>query len=318
MNKNVLAAAALIALAGTAAAQSSVTLYGRLGAAIAQQADAVDQKELRNDMGSRLGVRGVEDLGGGLKAVFDLQHRFNTDTGTPSNATRFWEGRSIVGLETGFGRFTLGREENPAYTQAQDPADPWGTYTVAANGSIINGRIGTTRYSNAANYAAKFGPVSFGAQLAEAEGNPNGDQADVDRPWSLGLGYSGGALRLGLGYENPADADDSWATLLASYDFGFARLGGFYGTGRNTDDQKHQAYLLSLVAPLGPGELRASYGELKNKDLDVEADRQWALGYVYRLSKRTSVYATVAQERREDLPADREKTGYDLGVRHDF
>jgi predicted porin len=57
---------------------------------------------------------------------------------------------------------------------------------------------------------------------------------------------------------------------------------------------------------------------LRNKDLDVEADDQFALGYNHSLSKRTSLYATVSNERRDDFPADRKKTGYDLGVRHDF
>lgn len=316
MKRIVLAATALAGLSGAAVAD--VTLYGRIGASVAQQADAVDRKDLRNDMGSRLGFRGSEDLGGGLKAVFDLQHRLNVDTGEPSNATRFWEGKSIVGLETPYGRLVFGREENPAYTLAQDPADPWGTYTVAANGSLINGRIGTTRYSNSATYSVKLAAFTIGAQMAEADGNPNGDAAGAKRPWSVGLGYKAGKLNLGLGYENPADPDDAWATLLASWDFGFMRLGGFYGTGTNADDQKHQSWMLSVVAPVGPGEVRASYGQLKNKDTDVTADKQWALGYYYRLSKRTALYATVAQENRDDFPDDREKLGYDLGLRHDF
>lgn len=316
MNRKILVLAALAGLANTAFAD--VIVYGRLGIALAQQADAVERKDVRNDMGSRLGFKGSEDLGGGLKAVFDLQHRLNLDTGEQSSATRFWEGKSIVGFETPYGRIVFGREENPAYTLGQDAADPWGTYTVAANGSLINGRIGSTRYSNSATYSMKLDAFSFGAQMAEAEGNPNGDEAGAKRPWSMGFGYKAGALNVGLGYENPSDPDDNWATLLASWNFGFMRLGGFYGFGRNADDEKHQAWMLSVVAPIGAGEIRASYGQLKNKDAGVKADDQMALGYYHRLSKRTALYATVARENRDDFPEDREKVGYDIGMRHEF
>ncbi|CAN5700383.1 hypothetical protein BH09PSE5_BH09PSE5_44300 [soil metagenome] len=181
MKKALFAMAALSALSTAATAQ--VTIYGRLGASLAQQADAVDNKEMRNDMGSRLGFRGVEDLGGGLKAVFDIQHRLNVDNGTATQATRFWDGKSIVGLENEYGRLSLGREENAAYTFGQDPADPWGTYTVAANGTILNGRIGTTRYSNSVNYSGKFGAFGVGAQIAEADENPGAGTAGAKRPY---------------------------------------------------------------------------------------------------------------------------------------
>lgn len=163
MKRQLIAAAVLSTLAGVAAAQSNVTVYGRVDLSVAQQAAAPDNKEVRNGSGSRLGFRGTEDLGNGLKAVFQIEHRFNADEGTQSNATRFWEGKSIVGLEGSFGRLTLGREENPAYTYAQTVADPWGTDTVASNGSIINGRIGSTRYSNSVNYRFAAQGLTFGA-----------------------------------------------------------------------------------------------------------------------------------------------------------
>ena len=119
--------AALALLGGTAAhAQSSVTVYGRVDLSLAQQADAVKNKEIRNGSGSRLGFRGVEDLGGGLSAVFQIEHRFDADTSAAKDAAKngpFWEGKSIVGLEGGFGRLTLGREDNAAYTLSQLVAD---------------------------------------------------------------------------------------------------------------------------------------------------------------------------------------------------
>jgi predicted porin len=323
MTKSFLALTALTvtltAGAGAASAQSSVTLYGRIDLSLAQQADAVKNRELRNGSGSRLGVRGIEDLGGGLKGFFQLEHRFDADTGAQSNASRFWEGKSIVGLEGGFGRVWMGRDENPAYTYGQTVADPWGTDTVASNGTIINGRIGSTRYSNSVNYRFAAAGFTAAGQIAEAEGNqPTGGGLD-DRPYSLGLGYNAGPLVVGFGYENPADADDNWSSFYAGYNFGAFKVGGFYGSGKNVSDQKHQAYLLSATAPLGAGEFRVSYGQLKNKTLDVVADKQLGLGYHYSLSRRTTVYANFVNEKRDGIDASgREKNGYDFGVKHNF
>jgi len=310
-------ALALASLAGAAQAQSAVTVYGRVDLSLAQQADSVDNKEVRNGSGSRLGFRGTEDLGDGLKAVFQIEHRFNADDGAQTRSA-FWDGKSIVGLEGAFGRVTLGREENPAYTFGQTVADPWGTDTVASNGSIINGRIGTTRYSNTVNYRFAAAGFTVGAQVAEMDGNAPATGTATDRPYSLGGAWASGPIMVGVGFENPADEDDQWATVAGSYDFGLVKLGAFFGTGRNGDDQKMRAYLVSATAPIGKGQLRASWGELKNRDTDVIRDRQFALGYHYALSKRTTVYADVVHEGRDDMSDDLKSTGYDFGIRHNF
>jgi predicted porin len=320
MHRAFFALAALCCVAGAAQAQgSSITLYGRVDLSFAQQADAPRNREIRNGSASRFGVRGVEDLGGGLKAVFDIEHRFNADEGTPVS-TRFWEGKSIVGLEGRFGRITLGREENPAFTYAQVVADPFRMDTVASNLTILNGRVGSTRYSSSVNYRWLSEPYVVGVQVAEAEGNPvPGGQAER-RPYSLGLAFEQGAWRLGVGYENPADADDRWATLAASYDLGALRIGAFIGSGENVAGQGVRAYLVSAVAPVAGGELRTSYGELKNRGLrpSMVLDKQFGLGYHYALSKRTIAYVDVVNERRDGIARGLRKTGYDLGLRHSF
>lgn len=316
MKHSLIAVAVLAAFSAAASAQ--VTVYGRVDLSVAQQADAVDNKEVRNGSGSRLGFRGVEDLGGGLKALFHIEHRFDADTGAQSNGTRFWEGKSIVGLEGAFGRVSLGREENPAYTYAQTVADPWGGDTVASNGNIVAGRIGTTRYSNSVNYRIAASGFTFGGQISEADGNlPSGGALD-DRPYSIGVGYKSGALALGLGYENPADTDDDWTTLFGAYDFKVVRLSALYGSGTSVAGNKHRAYLLGATAPIGGGQLRLSYGTLKNRTGGVVLDKQTSLGYHYALSKRTTVYADVTNEKRDNMPGDRNSTGYDLGIKHNF
>jgi predicted porin len=301
-------------------AQSSVTIYGRVDVSLAQQADAASNKELRNGSGSRLGFKGEEDLGAGLRAFFHLEHRLNADTGTTST-TRFWEGKSVVGLQGTFSRLALGRDENPAYTFSQGVADPWGLDTVASNGSIVSGRIGSTRYSNSVNWRASFGPFSAGAQFAEREDNtPASGGGSDDRPFSLGAAFASGALKVGLGHENPAGNDDRWTTVNASYDFAFVKLGGFVGRGKNAAAQTHRAFLVSAVAPVWRGELRASYGELENTSVSINGvlDKQAGLGYFHPLSRRTTLYANLVREDRDSLPSDRRKTGWDLGLKHNF
>jgi predicted porin len=314
------ALAVVAAAASTAQAQTqpSITVYGRVDLSVAQQADAPSNRELRNGSGSRFGLRGVEDLGGGLRAVFQLEHRFNANDGTQSTA-RFWEGKSIVGIEGGFGRITLGREENPAYTYGQSPADPWGTDTVATNGSIVNGRIGSTRYSNSVNYRIAAGGFTFGAQVAKSEGNQPAS-GDLDkRPYSAGLAYAQGPWQVGVGFENPADREDRWASVNGSYDLGIVRVGAFYGSGKNASAQKVEGALVSVVAPVGQGEVRTSYGRLKNKDVaDGVLDKQFGLGYHHFVSKRTTLYADLVNERRDGMPSNRRETGYDVGLKHNF
>ncbi len=312
-----IALAVLTACIGSAAAQSnSVTLYGRVDLSMRQSADTVKNREIANGSTSRLGVRGIEDLGGGLAAFFDIQHRFNADNGTQAD-TRFWEGRSIVGLQGSFGRTFLGRFESSVYEIVELPADPWGADTVAANATIIRGRIANNRISNSINYRYSGGGITFGAQFAEAEDNLQNGTAD-DRPYNVAAGYAAGPIYVAIGYENPPDADDNWLAVSGSYNMGFAKLGAFFGNGRNALDQKHQAWLLSATAPVGAGEFRVSYGQLKNKTLGIKADKQLGLGYHYALSKRTTVYADFVSERRDNIPANFEKNGYDVGIKHNF
>ncbi len=123
----------------------------------------------------------MEDLGGGLKAFFEIQHRFSADTGNTNNAAAFWDGKSFVGLQTAFGSIYLGREDNPAYALSQAAGDPFGTDTVAQNTAILSGRIGANRYANSVNYRGTFGGFTLGGQYAEQD-NTKPQSTGADRP----------------------------------------------------------------------------------------------------------------------------------------
>ena len=128
MKKSLLALAALTAFTGAVSAQSNVTMYGRIDLSVNKGVGTTD-KTISNGSGSRLGLRGSEDLGGGMAAIFNIEHRFNADTGVDGSG-RMWSARSLVGLKGNFGQVTLGREYTTAFLGSQLINDPWGWDTV--------------------------------------------------------------------------------------------------------------------------------------------------------------------------------------------
>ncbi len=314
MKKSLLALAVLGAFAATASAQSSVTIYGIVDANLGKDIGSKD-KRMFQGAGSRLGFRGTEDLGGGLSAYFLIEHRFitangNTNPSFPSftNANpQIWTGSSLVGLRGGFGSVALGRQYTTAFLSSQLRADPWGWDTVAANGPATGGGIATVRNNNAITYNFAASGFSFGAQIAE--GAPNGG---TKKPFNLGAGYAGGPLTVGFGYERRAVADTNWLTLNGAYDLGMVKLGGLIGNGEAAN-VKRKSWLLTAVAPIAGGELRASHGQLKSGGTKIS--QKTGIGYFYPLSKRTTVYVDVANDSKAVAS---EKTGYDLGIKHTF
>jgi len=146
--------------------------------------------------------------------------------------------------------------------------------------------------------------------------------ATSKRPYIVGASYGAGPIYAAITYENPGNVNDSWTSLGGNYDFGVVKIGGLYGFGHNAVDQKYQSYLLTGTVPLGGGEVRATYGELKNKDTSVKLDKQYAIGYQYFLSKRSTVYATAVHS-SADLSAAQslanlKRTGYEVGLKHNF
>jgi predicted porin len=310
MKKSLIALAVLGSLAAAAQAQSNVTLYGRVDLGVARNLGD-DYMVMQNGSGSRLGVRGVEDLGGGLKAIFNIEHRFNADTGAVNSSSSFWNGRSVVGLEGGFGQVVLGREYTPARNIA-NRADPWGGDTVARMEPILFGGILPSRQNNSITYSSpSFSGLRAQAQLTmdEVPGNDN------EVFYSVNLSYAAGPLSLGYGYDKSGVDDNTWNILTAAYDFGMFRLVGAYGQGTpETGADKHRSYMIGATAPLGAGEVKVAYGKLEEVDPDRDVSSKFAVGYHYGLSKRTTVYFDVAN----DSELDDNKTGFDIGLKHNF
>jgi predicted porin len=343
--KKLAALAMLATVAATAHAQSNVTLFGVIDIAARHVSNGDDsQKSLASGgiNSSRLGVRGTEDLGGGLLASFWLEHGFNADTGSQSDSTRFWNRRSTVGLSNGLGEIRLGRDFTPSYTGYGD-FDVFGDNGVAAGSKFFN-KFGTTvdTSTRADNLVSYFTPGGLGGlygQLAVAAGEGVSGKKYVGGR----VGYKANGLNVSLAYGSTevsplagAGGDDKYKTAVlgAYYDFGVVQLSGYYDQKKYAD-LKVATYNLGASVPLGLGSLRVGYtsanasGALNGVSIANNDAKQLAVGYVYTMSKRTAVYGTVARVSNDGAatylvnasPATtggKDSTGYEIGLRHSF
>lgn len=342
--KRIVTLAALAAIAGAASAQtSSVTLFGIADAAARYVKNDNDSLSLLSSGGtnsSRFGVRGTEELGGGLRASFWLEHGFNIDTGAQTDASRFWNRRATVALAGGFGEVRLGRDFTPTYLGYAD-YDPFGDNGVAAS-SKFDSSLGTardtgTRADNQVTYLTPGGLGGFYARLSVAAG-----EAVAGKKYTGGrVGYAAGAFDVSAAYGQtlvaPVGGEDKFKTLDVggSYDFDMVKATAYYV---RSEFAQHElaTYSIGALMPLGQGVLKAAYTRadasgtsIAGANVDDNDASQFALGYVYNLSKRTAVYTTVAQVSNKGaatfavagapatVPGGK-STGFDLGLRHSF
>lgn len=302
----------------SAHAQSSVTVSGRIDLNVGKDI-ASDVRRMGNGAMSHLAFSGREDLGDGLNAFFMLDARLNAQKGT-SNAPgaflnspegTFWSQASYVGIGGKWGSLSLGRHMTAALLP-QILVDPWFWDNTTAMFTATTGLIGNLWYNDSITYDYASGAFSLSAQVAQKDSNPGWGGTPRKTPYSFALGYAPGPWQLRLGYEKPADGTSKLATVFGSYAFDALTVNAMLGDGTNTGGSKVKVWAVSTVVPLGVGQLRASYGEYKNAG-QVGAQKL-SLGYYHFLSKRTAVYANVANDRQ----AAREKSGYELGLQHSF
>ncbi|MBN8486740.1 MAG: porin [Burkholderiales bacterium] len=310
MKKSLLALAVLGAFAGAASAQSSVTIYGKLNIE-AGKAVASTDKSLMDVAGSRLGFRGVEDLGGGLKATFGMEHRFSPQDGQ-ANA-RFWNGYSKVGLQGNFGHIQMGRDYVVGFLMVQNQIDPFGGDTQAALRGVGMLQGGArVRYESQIEYHLAANGFNLAAQVADSLAGNGG----VDgKAFALAANYAAGPLFVGLAYENGSDDDDKQVSFGARYNFGFATLSAGLSKGTNAAGVDGKGWLIGANVPVGAGDFKIGFA---NGDNDAVAGKykKIGIGYHYNLSKRTKVFADYAKVSGDEAVGP--KTGYDFGIQHNF
>ena len=330
--KKSLIALAVLAASGAAMAQSSVTLYGVVDTGLTYskgEESVYGMTHVGGNVNSRLGFRGVEDLGNGLKATFNLESGLSADNGgnymNESGLT--FNRTSTVGLAGGFGEVRLGRMLTSSYL-AVSRYDAFGDTGIGASLAWNSTETGyAARTQNAISYSSpNFSGFKIGAEYGFGEQV----KARDSRYLGLGVTYDNGPLSLGLGFDrinnvgyteaNPTatpavlfDAGEDLTTwhLGGAYNFGVAKLLGFYKQTKSkevgtNDSTKFKTFGLGVTAPVGAaGEVRASYNHYRDSDAGetLKAD-QLSLGYVHNLSKRTALYGTYAYLKNKNKDGD--------------
>ena len=331
MKKSLLALAALTALAGTAAAQSSVTLAGRVDLSLRSvSAGGKSQQQMGSDglQSSNITFRGIEDLGGGLRAGFWLEGGLDASVGNAggangnynANATgtgalaaapgAFFNRRATASLIGKFGEVRLGRDLTPSFMNYTS-FDPFGTNGVASATAMVEtgSPLGTgaqtfVRSNNTIHYflpgglGGLYGHAAVAAFDGGAAGAANG--LPVGNAYrAVRLGYAAGPLNVsfatGKTTNGTGGADFTHNGFGGSFQMGPARLMAQYnkmsGTigGRGTTN-----WLIGGVMTMGATDFRASYIKV-----DGKGDTGWnkdgtllGLGAIHNLSKRTALYGT--------------------------
>ena len=349
MKKSLIALAA-VAVSGAAMAQSSVTLFGIVDTGFGYVDNAVgsDNKYGLTNSGnatSRIGFRGVEDLGGGLKAGFWLEGEiFADDGGSGLNFKR----RSTVSLQGGFGEVRLGRDQVAGYNKTSS-YDLFGQTGIGQfygwtnwTGSSTADAAGVRNDNLISYYSPDFSGFKAGFSYgfdektgSDKSGRYVGGVVSYDNgPLSVALSYD----QRKLAYAAGVTGDKDTLTVGASYDFGAAKLSGIaqqakYEYSVGGGDDKYNSYAVGVSAPVGAaGVVKAQYALYDQKAIDSKA-HQISLGYVHSLSKRTAVYGTVSYLKNKDnsnmgLSAKslntsgpgvgENQTGLQVGIRHAF
>ena len=359
MKKTIIAAAALAACAGNAFAQSNITIYGIADSAFVRESGGSNGSINKVGSGaasaSRLGFKGTEDLGGGMSAIFTLETGLKIDTGELDAANTIFNRQAFVGLRNANGSLTLGRQYTSYHNALAGIGDPFGTGYAGTSKNLFPDSGANVRASNTVLYTSPL-INGFSGELAYSFGEQAGSSAG--RQIGAAFGYSAGPLNVRLAYNNKnsdvvaapgvtaVNRDNGTNVLLvANYDFGilkaFASFGkdrGYnsaplgnpnnpYGGVKPTASVDGNEILLGLTAPVGTGILIASVMRKDDKTSLNQDAHSWGLGYLYPLSKRTSLYAAYAAidnkngagytvaNNSESGSGDR---GLNLGVRHTF
>ena len=322
MQKKLIALAVAGLVSAPVFAQSNVTVYGIADAYMgfgnhgSNDLAAVQSGGLS---GSRIGFRGTEDLGNGLKGVFTVEQGFNIDDGSGlGNPSR----QAFVGLSGGFGTVSLGRQYAPGYDFQYDAL----LSAAISPQAILSGGAGSSiapnsaaRWNNSVAYNGMFSGLKVRAiySMAAGEDTVGTSLGTIDPPYAgnwadpsdddamgLGLEYANGPLKVGAVYQvlqtasNAVTADDQTEWLLGgSYNFGVATLALSYQDAESLgkvkgDDGK--LWQLGVIVPVGAaGNVHLAYGELKADNVvgtNSAKSKSYTLAYTHALSKRTTAY----------------------------
>ncbi len=361
MKKLTLAALIIGGFAAQAQAQSNVTIYGLVDVGVVSERGgaAGSLTKVTSGIGgqSRLGFRGTEDLGNGLSAIFQLETGFKADDGTLDSANTIFNRQAFVGLKSkDAGQLTIGRQYTMLYLAQSQVADPFGAGYAGSIKNLFPTAGANTRVSNALVYST---PVmeGFSADALYALGEQAGSST-AGRQFGLGLNYGQGPLNARLVYNNknndtvavgttPAKVQDTGRNTMfaANYDFKVIKAYFAYSADKGVNSAQipvANAYgytvapkasldsndvLIGAQIPVGNGTIMTSYIRKNDKTANNQDADQWALGYLYSLSKRTQTYVAYAKIKNKNgagyTVGNNNEAGsgdkaFNIGLRHAF
>ena len=350
------AAAAALGFASAAPQAQTVTIAGIADAAARQVSNtggsSVKSLVSGGNSTSRIIIRGVEDLGSGLSAGFHLEHGILLDAGTAVSATQFWDRRSTVSVNSdAWGELRLGRDFVPSYLN-WSRYDPFSYVGVAGSNNLVsatpNGPIRsafstspntTVRSSNSIQWLLPPGwaGIEGGVMVAAGEGGTaaNGQHKVIGARlgWaSKSFGVSAATTHT----ENNLTASDKFKdhAIGGQADIGVVRLSAAYRVFDQAAAEQTNM-LLGVTVPIGLGELKLSWvradldGQVGTTAIAANDAQQWGVGFVYWLSKRSNLYATMARIDNKGvaafvipggspITAGGKSTGAEIGMRHSF
>ena len=336
MKKSLVALAVVAAVPAFAQAQTSIQLTGSVDVAVEslnKEASSSGKSDLQiNDGiwgGSKVGIVGSEELGNGLKAIFNLEYEANADNGRLADSSRFWS-ESWVGLNGGFGTVKLGRQDSPikgAIESGDVTGQSW-YYSSDGLAGIVD------KVDNSISYATpSMGGLTLAVAYASGEATaPAGNDRlnKLNDAYSVGLLGDWGSFRAGVGYQsidgakinnikNTRQIAASVGTQLGAFGagLGYGQSEVKYETGNAKNKTKGYYGTLSYqVTDNG-----TAYLSYVRNDPHGEKNTEDGIGLTYAqgLSKRTFVYGTVGIGKAEVPGQDNSKPRrVALGIRHFF
>lgn len=336
-----LAIGGLALVAGNAQAQTNTTLYGVMdvGVEVINNIGATGMSQYRvptntNTAPSRLGLRGTEELGGGLKAVYTMEMGFDPGNGASLQGGRLFGRQAFVGLSGGFGTVTLGRNYTMTFWAGLD-ADIHGG-GIYGTGSL-DSYLPNARADNSVAWRGTFSGVTLGLQYslgrdtANAGPSPAGTNCAGEsasdkqacRQWSAMIKYDtptwgvalandrmngrtvGAAPDAVFGGLTSSSHSDNRLTANGWVKLGQTKVGG--GVIRRTNDglparSKSDLLHVGFSTPVSPAlTLSAQYVGLMYRGVDGYDAQLVSVRGTYNLSKRTAVFAQIGHIRNDNL-----------------
>lgn len=347
MKKTLLIPALLGLVAFGAQAQSHVTVYGLFDTGLIKETGR--DVRMGNNIESRLGFKGSEELGNGNRAFFVLERRFNLNDGSMGTAwdhddyihkrNADWQGPANVGLSGNWGAVSLGRVVNLT-VENYSRIDPFGQYSVASGLSAYY-FLRTELLSNAVRYDSPvWNGASFGASYtlgADDRDHILTDSGDYNDGYNLSLKYDTSPVLVMANFNRLADSHHSYTwNLGGAYAFGNATVSLGYEKNRDKslgDSMDFDTWIAGLKYRIGQGTVNASFNRADIDDGSYNGHAsKYALGYTYDLSRRTALYGMLAWTDFHDNHAawyfgnrasesgkyDESITGVQIGITHRF